>query len=79
MDETFDIREMAEYLRGDVTGPYQVIAPGPGRPETDRSLLVWFDSFMEEEPFVFSFADDDPQVCLAYVLSSLRTSIKQQR
>ena len=77
MNRTFDIRQIADQLRGEVVGPYQVRAPGPGCAETDRSLVVMFDVCTEDEPFVFSFAGDDEQICLNHVLSSLSRPTKQ--
>ena len=71
MEETFDIKFMADLLRGEIVGPYQIRAPGPGRPETDRTLFVMFDQFLQDEMFVHSFAGEDPSFCLKYVLFSL--------
>lgn len=71
MEEKFDINHLADLLRGEVIGPYQIRAPGPGRAAKDHTLFVMFDQFFLEEPFIHSFAGDDPTLCHRYVQYSL--------
>lgn len=67
---------LVDVLGGEVVGPYQVHVPGPGRSKKDRSLLVMLDPYIPNEPFIFSFADDDPSLCLSYIHSALGIPIK---
>jgi hypothetical protein len=78
MERDFDISYIADLLRGDVIGLYQIRAPGPGRSEKDRTLFVLFDQFFEEEPFIHSFAGDDPTLCRRYFEYLIGGSIEHE-
>jgi putative DNA primase/helicase len=63
--------EIARRLGGEVSGPGQIVAPGPNHSPVDRSLSVKVDPRSPEGYVVHSFADDDPIVCRDYVRNRL--------
>jgi hypothetical protein len=62
-----DLRTVASALGGDVSGG-QVLAPGPGHRQADRSMSV---KIVDGEVLVNSFAGDDPLQCKDYVRQRL--------
>jgi hypothetical protein len=71
MKAYFEVSQLASALGGEVIGPYELRVPGPGRPKEDRSLLVMLDPKMPDQPFLFSFADDESSLCESLVRSAL--------
>src|SRR5271156_4224168 len=65
-----DLQSAAKALGGKVrTG--QVLAPGPGRSPSDRSLSIKIDTEAPDGFIVHSFANADPIRCKDYVRSKL--------
>src|SRR6185312_1019215 len=62
--------KMAELLGGEVSGA-QVLCPGPGHTDDDRSLSVKSDPADREGFLIHSFANDDWKECRAHVRSKL--------
>ena len=60
-----DLRHIARLLGGTVSGPNQIVCPGPGHTRPDRSLSVTFVG--ADEPIVHSFAGDDWRACKDHV------------
>lgn len=67
---TLDPAVVARALGGDVCGD-EVLCPGPGHSNTDRSLSVRPDSAAADGFLVHSFADDDPILCRDFVRTKL--------
>ena len=65
------LREVARTLGGDVSGTYQVMAPGPDHSPQDRSLSVRVAQEHPEGFIVHSFAGDDDMACRQYVREKL--------
>jgi putative DNA primase/helicase len=63
---TLDPRAVARALGGEVTG-CNVLAPGPGHSQADRSLSIKIDSGACDGFIVHSFAGDDPIACRDHV------------
>jgi hypothetical protein len=61
-----DLQRLARALDGEVSGG-QVLAPGPGHSQKDRSLSVKLSADAPDGFIVNSFAGDDPIVCKDYV------------
>ena len=57
---------LARTLGGEVRNG-EVLAPGPGHSEADRSLAIKLDATNPEGFVVYSFADDDPVRCRDYI------------
>jgi hypothetical protein len=62
--------EICRALRGEIVGE-QVLAPGPGHSEKDRSLCVKLSGENDRGYIVHSFSDDDPLQCRDYVADKL--------
>lgn len=60
----------ARALRGEVSGR-EILAPGPGHSEGDRSLAVRLDETAPDGFVVHSFAGDDPMRCRDHVRQRL--------
>jgi putative DNA primase/helicase len=65
-----DLRSLAQALGGEVSGR-QVLVPGPGHSQRDRSLSICIESNAPDGFVVHSFAGDDPLVCKDYVRERL--------
>lgn len=63
--------QIAAALNGEVSGD-QVLAPGPGHSEKDRSMSVRLDPAAPDGFLVHSFAGDDPIECKDYVRERCR-------
>jgi len=69
-----DPKEIAYKLGGEILSNGNILVPGPGHSEKDRSLSIKIDS---EKPFGYvhhSFAEDDPRVCQDYINDLLNLS-----
>jgi hypothetical protein len=66
----FTIADIAKMLGGDALGD-QILAPGPGHSEHDRSLSIKLDKQAAEGFVVHSFAGDDAITCRDYVRDRL--------
>jgi 5S rRNA maturation endonuclease (ribonuclease M5) len=64
------VHTVAQALGGEVTGG-QVLAPGPGHSEQDRSLSIKVDPTAPDGFVVHSFARDDPIKCRDHVREKL--------
>ena len=62
--------ELAKLLGGDVCSD-EVLCPGPGHSNADRSLSVKPDSDAADGFLVYSFAGDDPILCRDHVRTKL--------
>ena len=62
--------ELAKLLGGDVRGD-EVLCPGPGHSNADRSLSVKPDKDAADGFLVYSFACDDPILCRDHVRTKL--------
>ena len=62
--------ELAKLLGGDVRGD-EVLCPGPGHSNADRSLSVKPDRDAADGFLVYSFAGDDPILCRDHVRTKL--------
>lgn len=71
MTDYFDAKMIATVLGGEVTGPNQVRAPGPGHSKNDRSLSVKIEPSARDGFLVHSFANDDYWICRNHVLVAL--------
>jgi putative DNA primase/helicase len=67
----FDAKSIAVTLGGEVTGPNQVSAPGPGHSKKDRSLSVKVAPGAPGGLLIHSFANDPYRICRDYVYSAL--------
>jgi Toprim domain-containing protein len=67
---TLDPRAFARALGGEATGR-NVLAPGPGHSQADRSLSVKIDSAACDGFIVHSFAGDDPLACRHHVRQAI--------
>jgi hypothetical protein len=67
---TLDPRAFARALGGEPTGR-NVLAPGPGHSQSDRSLSVKIDSAACDGFIVHSFAGDDPLACRHHVRQAI--------
>lgn len=65
-----DIYQIAHALGGEVRQG-QVVAPGPGHSQVDRSMSVMIDINAPDGFIINSFAGDDPIVCKDYVRQKL--------
>jgi putative DNA primase/helicase len=65
-----DLRSLAQTLGGEVSGR-QVLVPGPGHSQRDRSLSICIEPNAPNGFVVYSFAGDDPLVCKDYVRERL--------
>ena len=70
MRSALTLPNIAKALGGDVRGG-QVLAPGPGHSEHDRSLSIKLDKDAPEGFLVNSFSGDDPIICRDYVRNKL--------
>jgi hypothetical protein len=68
---TLDPREVARALGGDVHSNGQVLCPGPGHSQEDRSLSIRLDPKAPEGFVVHPFANDSVAACRDYVRSRL--------
>lgn len=67
---TISLTEIARAMRGHVAG-LQVLAPGPGHSQHDRSLLIQLSDTRVNGYRVHSFAGDDWRICRDYVADRL--------
>jgi hypothetical protein len=67
MNSNFDAKSLAAALGGEVVGPNQVRAPGPGHSKKDRSLTVKIDPTAPHGLLIHSFANDSFQLCLSHI------------
>jgi RecA-family ATPase len=65
-----DLQTLARALGGEVSRG-QVLAPGPGHTNGDRSLSVKLDDRAPDGFVVYSFAGDDPIVCRDHVRAKI--------
>ena len=72
-------RHIAQALGGDVAGPNQIIAPGPGHSPRDRSLSIRIDASAPDGFVVFSHAGDDPLAAKDYVKQRLGIETSRRR
>jgi putative DNA primase/helicase len=66
-----DVRAAARALEGDVSGPDDVVCPGPGHSRQDRSLSVRFDPSAPDGFVVYSHAGDSVPDCKDHVRQRL--------
>lgn len=75
-------QSLARALGGDICGQ-DVLVPGPGHSQKDRSLSIRLDNAAPEGFLLHSFAGDDPKVCRSHVRALLgldhRTRIERPR
>jgi putative DNA primase/helicase len=64
------LSQLARALGGEVSGR-QVLAPGPGHSQRDRSLSICIEPAAPDGFVVHSFAGDDPLVCKDYARERL--------
>ena len=64
------LQTVARALGGEINGG-QVLAPGPGHGDTDRSLSVMIDANAPDGFVVHSFSGDDPIVCRDHIRERL--------
>lgn len=69
-----DLRAIARALGGEVHG-HQVLAPGPHRPPTDRSLRVWLSPNSPDGFLAQSSRGDSFHACREHI----RAHLDQQR
>lgn len=74
MTDYFDARLIADALGGEIVGPNQVRAPGPGHSKKDRSLSLKIEPSAPYGLLIHSFSGDDFQTCLSYIQSALGIS-----
>jgi hypothetical protein len=72
------LQELARVLGGEVRGN-QVLAPGPGHSQKDRSLSIKLDSSKPHQFVVHSFSGDDPIRCKDYVRGKVGHSRSSDR
>jgi putative DNA primase/helicase len=72
-----DLHEAARRLGGEIRDN-QILAPGPGHTEKDRSLSVKFDPSAPGGMLIYSFAGDSYPACRDYVASKLGLSLQDQ-
>ena len=68
-----DLRSLARLLGGEVVGR-QVLAPGPGHSQQDRSLSVTISATAPEGFLAFSHAGDDFAECRDHVKAASGSS-----
>jgi putative DNA primase/helicase len=68
---TFDAKSIAIALGGVVTGPNQVLVPGPGHSRVDRSLSVKIEPAAPGGLLIHSFANDPYKICRDHVYTAL--------
>ena len=66
-----DIRAMARLLEGEAVSGQQILCPGPGHSQRDRSLSVWLTSDAPEGFSCHSFTGDDWRLCRDHVRDRL--------
>jgi putative DNA primase/helicase len=65
-----NLRDIAHALRGEVSGS-QVLAPGPGHSQADRSLAVRLSTSSPDRLLIFSHSGDEWRLCRKHVRERL--------
>jgi hypothetical protein len=71
MIASFDPRQVAQALGGQVAGRDTILAPGPGHSRQDRSLAIRLDPAAPDGFLVYSHSGDDWRDCRDYVRERL--------
>jgi hypothetical protein len=71
LDDSYSPESIARALGGDISADGQIVAPGPGHSQRDRSLSIKIDPAAPDGFVVESFASDDWKTCRDHVRQKL--------